>query len=271
MSPKPFEAWALISLAINIVLVLLFVLLLKRSSLAVLSYATTKPLNLVKQTLAVIPGSGLRPLPPNYQQRLSVLRREADNAAKTRPKHLTILLGNSITDFFPPEMLPPGRSWLNQGIAGDTTAGVLERLQLFDCTQPETIFVLIGTNDLTQGVDDATILANQQKIVDYLKQAHPNSQIVIQSILPRKDEPKLPGSDHKYGRIQKLNQQLLATAKASRVHYLNLYPLFANTQGSILPELTTDGLHLSSQGYLVWRSALQLYSQLELEPTANSR
>ena len=234
------------------------------------SKTLTNPLNFVRKILTAIPGLGRRHQPPNYQQRLSLLSREADNAATTRPKHLTILVGNSITQFFPPEMLPPGRSWLNQGIAGDTTAGVLERLHLFDRTQPETIFVLIGTNDLTQGVDDATILANQQKIIQYLKLAHPSSQIVIQSILPRKDEPKLPGSDHKYGRIQQLNQQLQAIAKASGVNYLNLYPLFADSQGSICSELTVDGLHLSSQGYLVWRSALQLYSQLELEPTANS-
>lgn len=221
--------------------------LLKRSGLAVSSRAaTTTDLELRRQ--------------PNYQQRLSVLSREADNAAKTRPQHLTILLGNSITQFFPPKMLPPGRSWLNQGIAGDTTAGVLERLQLFDRTQPETIFVLIGTNDLAYGVDDATILANQQKIIQDLRRNHPSSQIVVQSILPRKDEPKLLGSHHKYGRIQQLNQQLQAIAKASGVNYLNLYPLFVDSQGSIRPELTTDGVHLSSQGYLVWRSALQLYS-----------
>ncbi|MBV8883157.1 MAG: hypothetical protein JO235_04050 [Chroococcidiopsidaceae cyanobacterium CP_BM_RX_35] len=230
------------------------------------SKTLTNPLNFVRKILTAIPGLGRRHQPPNYQQRLSLLSREADNAATTRPKHLTILVGNSITQFFPPEMLPPGRSWLNQGIAGDTTAGVLERLHLFDRTQPETIFVLIGTNDLAQGVSDETILANQQEILQDLKLVHPSSQIVVQSILPRQDEPELPGSDHKYGRIQKLNQQLLAIAKASGVHYLDLYPLFADTEGSIHPELTADGLHLNSQGYLVWRSALQLYSQLRLEP-----
>ncbi|MDJ0801036.1 MAG: G-D-S-L family lipolytic protein, partial [Calothrix sp. MO_167.B12] len=40
--------------------------------------------------------------------------------------------------------------------------------------------------------------------------------------------------------------------------------LFTNEQGNMRLELTTDGLHLSSQGYLVWSSALQLYSQMKL-------
>jgi lysophospholipase L1-like esterase len=100
---------------------------------------------------------------------------------------------------------------------------------------------------------------------------HPQAQIVLQSILPHagdratgqnKDRLKAISNDH----IRELNQELKAIAEESGVHFLDLHPLFTDAQGNLRPELTTDGLHLSPQGYLVWRSALQLFRQMELDP-----
>ena len=66
-------------------------------------------------------------------------------------------------------------------------------------------------------------------------------------------------------RIRKLNQQLQDIATKEKVKYLNLHPLFTNKQGNLRPEFSTDGLHLNTQGYLVWSSALQMYTQIELD------
>ena len=128
---------------------------------------------------------------------------------------------------------------------------------------------MIGINDLIVGVSDREILENQEKIVNYLQKAHPKSQIIVQSILPHSAQQatwqgkekllKIPNN-----RIRKLNQQLLAIAKKRDVKFLNLHPLFADSQGNLRLELSTDGLHLNSQGYVVWRTALQLYTQMEL-------
>jgi lysophospholipase L1-like esterase len=66
-------------------------------------------------------------------------------------------------------------------------------------------------------------------------------------------------------RIQELNQQLQRISTKKGVKYLDLYPLFTNKQGNLRREFTTDGLHLSPEGYIVWRSALQIYSDIELK------
>lgn len=234
------SSWASISLASNVLFVIVIIWLLRRSPWQ------------QNVTPGLAPHHQL-----NYQQMLALLEQEADNAARQKPKHLTVLVGDSLSQFFPPQMLPPQRNWLKQGIAGETTTGLLQRLQIFDRTQPEVIFVMIGTNDLSQEAEDKIILANQQKIMHYLHQAHPDSQIIFQSILPRTDK-----FNH---RIEPLNRQLAAITEAEHIYYLNLYPLFADAQGNIRSELSTDGLHLNSSGYLVWQSALQLYSQLLLK------
>lgn len=205
----------------------------------------------------------------NYQEWVDILKQEARVVAEKRPSNLFILAGDSLSLWFPPELLPEEKNWLNQGISGEKSQGLLKRLNLFDKTQPEVIFVMIGINDLIGGVSDREILENQEKIVNYLQNAHPKSQIIVQSILPHGSEQATwEGKDKLLqtpnSRIRKLNQQLLAITKKRDVKFLNLYPLFADSQGNLRLELSTDGLHLNSQGYIVWRTALQLYTQMEL-------
>jgi lysophospholipase L1-like esterase len=206
-----------------------------------------------------------------YQQWVALLGREAKVAAETSPKRLTVLAGDSLSLWFPSEMLPAGVTWLNQGISGETSAGLLQRLSLFDSTHPETVLVMIGINDLLRGVSEETLLANQREIIRHLKNVHPGVRIVMQSILPHTGNAavkqtvpsalsnRLAAVSNRS--IQILNEQLATIAKEEGVEYLDLYPDFSNAEGDLLPALSTDGLHLSSQGYWVWASRLQRFSQ----------
>ncbi|RMF66216.1 MAG: G-D-S-L family lipolytic protein [Cyanobacteria bacterium J069] len=200
----------------------------------------------------------------NYQQWVNLLQQEALAAAQNPPPQLGVLLGDSISLWFPPDLLPPERNWLNQGISGDTTDRLGARLNLLDPVRPQTIVLMIGINDLIWGADDGTILTRYRQIVSYLRRTHPNTQIVVQSILPHAaDQATWEGRDRLLAvpntRIQALNRELAAIARAEGAYYLDLYPLFANAQGNLKMALSTDGLHLNPQGYLVWRAALQLY------------
>ncbi len=206
----------------------------------------------------------------HYEEWVAILGREAEAAARTPPQHLAILAGDSLSLAFPPELLPPNWHWLNQGISGETTVGLLRRISLLDQVEPEVVFVMIGINDLIHGVGDETILANQRLIVRSLRRAHPDTPIVLQSILPHQGaESRWEGREHLLElpneRIRALNQRLKRLAEREGATYLDLYPLFADAQGTMHPALTSDGLHLSERGYLVWRSALQLYAQLQLD------
>ncbi|MGK7920856.1 MAG: SGNH/GDSL hydrolase family protein [Trichodesmium sp.] len=205
-----------------------------------------------------------------YQQWVEQLQQEAIAAANNRPRRLTILVGDSLSLWFPSQLLPWNRTWLNQGISGETSGGLLRRLYIFDSTRPETIFVMIGINDLIHGVSDRTLLANQRRIIGQLRAVHPGSQIVVQSILPHSGEAatwesrelllQLPNS-----RIRKINRRLKDLADEEGAFFLNLYPLFTNSQGFLQSELTTDGLHLNDKGYQVWSTAIKMYSKIRLE------
>ncbi|MBD2559194.1 MULTISPECIES: SGNH/GDSL hydrolase family protein [Nostoc] len=187
-----------------------------------------------------------------YDDWKSLLALEARAIAQGQgANHLSILVGDSLSMWFPSEKLPAGKLWLNQGISGDTSSGVLKRLGAFSTTRPNVIYVMAGINDLRKGTSDDTIVRNYRRIVRRLRQTHPKAQIIVQSILPTR-LAKLSNS-----RIRHINTQLTQIAKQEGANYLNIYSWFTDMEGNLRPELTTDGLHLSQEGYDVWRSALQ--------------
>jgi lysophospholipase L1-like esterase len=205
-----------------------------------------------------------------YQQWVTQLGREADAAVANQPERLTVLAGDSLTMWFPPQLLPPSQTWLNQGISGETSTGLLKRLQVFDRVQAETIFLMIGINDLIRGVDEETIIANHRQMIRDLQWFHPHAKIVVQSILPHGGkQASWEGRDRLLAipnsQIHDLNLRLREIANSENVLYLDLYPLFTDAGGNLRRELSTDGLHLNEQGYLVWRSALLVFNQLELD------
>ncbi|MEH1931391.1 SGNH/GDSL hydrolase family protein [Nostoc sp.] len=273
-SAKTFPIWAFLSLLTNGVLMLAVILLIwqQQRLTAFFGGIITSPesINLNNSPEISTPDLG-RHHQLTYQEWVDILKQEANVAADQRTPHLTILAGDSLSLWFPPELLPEGKNWLNQGISGETSNGLLKRLKIFDRTRPEVIFVMIGINDLIGGISDRIILDNQRQIINYLRKVHPTAQIVVQSILPHGAESATwKGRDKLLAvtnsRIHELNQQLQSISTKKGVKYLDLYPLFTNKQGNLRREFTTDGLHLSPEGYIVWRSALQIYSNIELKP-----
>jgi lysophospholipase L1-like esterase len=244
--------WVFWSLAANGVFVLTMTIALWR-----------QPIVPARQPIAAMPSPSLSVA--EYQQSVAVLKDDAKLVAAIAPRHLAILAGDSISLRFPAAQLP-GYRVLNQGISGDTAAGLLKRLSAFDQTQPEVVFVMIGINDLLRGRSNGEILADQQRIIQDLKAHHPKAKIVMQSVLPHATEQVTwEGRDRLLSisnrRIKALNDGMKAMAKKQSVHFFNLYPLFADSAGNLRRELSSDGLHLSDRGYEVWSIALQVYGE----------
>ena len=185
---------------------------------------------------------------PTHEQWQALLAQEARAIQAGQGQNaLTIVLGDSLSLWLPPESLPRDRFWLNQGISGDTTAGILRRLHYFEGTRPTTIHLMAGINDLKQGASDADVFINLTRIVERLKQQHPYAEIVVHSMLPTR-LPHLPSH-----RIHRINRSIARLAQQQGVTFLDLQPMFADATGNLKPELTSDGLHLNRQGYHLWQ------------------
>ncbi|WAL61480.1 GDSL-type esterase/lipase family protein [Thermocoleostomius sinensis] len=188
---------------------------------------------------------------PTHNQWIDLLHQEARAMANGQGNaRLTVLLGDSLSLWFPLELMSTDRFWLNQGISGDTTAGILQRLDAFRETRPDTIYVMAGINDLRRGATDAEVTNNLRLIMQRLRRAHPYAKIIIHSILPTR-LAALPTT-----RIHRLNQAIAAMTQEEGVLFLNLQPVFMDETGILHRDLTTDGLHLNERGYRTWGNAM---------------
>ncbi|XHX78133.1 MAG: GDSL-type esterase/lipase family protein [Stenomitos frigidus ULC029] len=188
---------------------------------------------------------------PTDRQWRQLLAMEARAATRGQgDRRLSIMVGDSLSLWFPSDRLPANQLWLNQAISGENTSAILRRLSTFAGARPQAIYVMAGVNDLKQGATDNEILWNLRQIVRRLKRAHPQAQIVVQSILPTRTAA-VPGD-----RVSWLNQRLAAIAQEDGAAFLDLYTAFADLDGGLRDDLTTDGLHLNASGYQTWQTAL---------------
>jgi lysophospholipase L1-like esterase len=192
---------------------------------------------------------------PTYRDWLKLLHYESQAVTQGQGmERLTVLLGDSHALWFPTEQLDQNRFWLNQGISGDTTAGVLKRISMLDHTNPDAVYLMVGVNDLRQGVDNQTILANLEKIIRQLQATHPDTRVYVHSVLPTRLE-NVP-----VARLHQLNDGISALTRQQGVDFVDLQPSFADTKGFLQSQLTTDGLHLNFSGYRLWQIAISLLS-----------
>lgn len=269
---RAVPSWMLVSLAMNGLLFLAVIVGLQ-------DRPPQKPQSssVLPQANASIPEAGLPvvALPQlgerqylDYQQWVTLLRREAKAVSKA--PRLTVLLGDSISLWFPKDLLPGRRTWLNQAISGEHSNALVERLDALDEATVDSFFLMIGINDLIAGKSATQVTANIEKAVVYLRRQHPEANIVVQSILPHSAERATwEGRDRllllSNQRIQSINQDVAAMAAEHQAYYLDLYPLFADGSGALRLDLTTDGLHLNDRGYLVWRTAIAMWLNGDLD------
>lgn len=188
---------------------------------------------------------------PSYEQWRQLLALESRAVVKGQGKNrLGIVVGDSLSLWLPAKSLPNSHIWLNQGISGDTTQGIMQRVNAFKQTRPDSIYLMAGINDLRRGESDETILRNLRQIMRQLRSNHSEANIMVQSILPT----SIGISSE---RIHNLNQAIELIAYQEKVNYLDLHSRFASEQGDMPAALSTDGLHLNGRGYSIWSSVLR--------------
>ncbi len=165
------------------------------------------------------------------------------------PKGGIVFLGDSITQDYNVYEHFPGRLVYNRGIGGDTTSGVLKRLDVsVDNLKPSVVILLIGTNDFALlKTNTQEIFERYQEIVSKIKQNNPEIKIIVQSIYPVNEtlDPMtvLPRNNLE---IDKLNQ-MLQTIEG--VIFFDIQKMLKDDNGRFHRDYTLEGLHVSPKGY----------------------
>jgi lysophospholipase L1-like esterase len=175
-----------------------------------------------------------------------------------------LLMGDSITDFWrnaegayagKPVLDEYFGQWqiANFGIAGDTTQGVIYRLQNGEGEgfTPRAIMLMIGTNT-TRANSAAEIAEGVGAIVLDMRTRWPGAKILLLGVFPRGG-----ANDPARGTIAEINQRIAKLHDGQSVHYLDIGKVFLDGNGDIPREVMSDGLHPSTEGYRRWAEAVK--------------
>ena len=171
-------------------------------------------------------------------------------------QHAVVFLGDSITQGWGDDLGGsfPGVKVANRGISGDTTRGVLIRLDEDVLSlHPSAVVLLIGTNDLEENAHPEQIASNLRLIIASLEMNDPTMPIILCQLFPSSEVKKRPPA-----RIKEINQLYAAAVKGDpHVTLVETWPLFANAQGNARIEEFPDLLHPNAIGYAKWAAALR--------------
>ncbi len=171
-----------------------------------------------------------------------------------------VFIGNSITNGAEWNELFPQKRVKNRGISGDTSEGVYDRLDPVVKGKPTKIFILIGINDISRGIEVETIVQNMKRIVEKIQNESPKTKIYIQSILPVNPDFEMFKGHQKPQLIKEINQHYQNIAQEYKVNYIDLYSHFLEKgTNKMNKNYTNDGLHLLGEGYLLWREIVKPY------------
>ncbi len=204
---------------------------------------------------AMLPGEG--PLHrADWFQNVWRERRSAFARSAEEDRGAVFFLGDSITQGWGGGLGAafPGVHVANRGISGDTTRGVLYRLEEdVLALDPEAIVLLIGTNDLGEGASPELIARNLERILSQIKEHDADLPVILCQIFPSAESMRRPSA-----KIRETNALYLETVRGDpQVIYLETFPLFADEAGDAQAELFPDLLHLNLRGYAKWAAALR--------------
>ena len=166
-------------------------------------------------------------------------------------KFTTMMLGDSITDEGLWDELLNSDTIQNRGISGDTTDGVLERLNPMG-KNIEKVFIMIGVNDIMRGKSVDEIYSNYLKIIQFFKEK--KIKIHIQSTLYIGESRKADFNP----KVEELNKRLEKYASENKITFINLNPIFAPNK-VLKKEFTFDDLHLNGTAYKLWTQEIKKY------------
>ncbi len=182
----------------------------------------------------------------HYARRLAQFIEDSPN----RPKGKIVFVGDSITEGFPLEQGFPNGAVINRGIGGDKVLGVVDRLDVsITDLEPSKVYLMIGTNNLawfeTNNLEETK--PKYRELFEKMKKAAPDAEFFIQSILPVGQQYDVANPY-----IIEANAFLKALAEEFGFEWVDLHSHFINENGLLNPNYTTDGVHLTIQGYLTW-------------------
>lgn len=170
----------------------------------------------------------------------------------------TVLLGDSITDFFNWYELfyefskATGQAVYNRGISGDTTDRLLERLHDNVLNiNPKNIVLLIGTNDIGRGLPLEISVQNVDLILKEIKENCPDTNVILQAVYPINKPMRFRSDKRTNEKIDLMNKEFIKLSEKHNCHWLDLTEKLRGNDKNLNKDFTFDGLHINVKAYKI--------------------
>lgn len=170
----------------------------------------------------------------------------------------TVLLGDSITDFFNWYELfydfskSSNQAVYNRGISGDTTDRLLERLEENVLSiSPKNLVLLIGTNDIGRGLPLSITVQNVDEIIKRVKAQNPQVNFILQAVYPINENIRDRFEKRSNKKIALMNDEFIKLCEKHDCVWLDITDKLKDGDGNLKKEFTYDGLHLNVSAYKI--------------------
>lgn len=133
----------------------------------------------------------------------------------------------------------------------------------------DKIYVMLGINELGWTKTE-TFRDQYTKVIDRLREDHPDAKIVLQSIPPVSAKQEAKKTYVNTARIQVYNEVIQTLAQEKQCYFLDVAACLTGTDGLLPEKLNFDGIHLNPSGCKAWLNYLRTHS-LEDEAIAAAR
>lgn len=208
---------------------------------------------------------------PPWEREWAYLSKFREANAKLGPpaagERRVVFLGDSITESWAVSgVFFPGKSYVNRGIGGQTTAQMLVRFrQDVIGLKPALVVILAGTNDIAENGGPTTLEAIEDNLQSMAELARLNGiRVVLASILPAVDYPWRRGLQPA-DKISAVNRWIAEYCASNHLVYLDYYSAMVDAKRGLPQELSGDGVHPSAAGFAVMAPLAEKAIQEALE------
>lgn len=164
-----------------------------------------------------------------------------------------VFYGDSLTYYGDFSAVFPDKVVCNLGLRGDTLLGMIRRIEQVQLLRPETIYLMAGTNDVSN-CPAKVFLERYDNLLKSLKKHLPLARIIVQSLLPVNENDYSISCTN--NRIVGCNVGIAALSIKYGIEFIDLYAHY-QIDGMLPKSMTVDGIHLISSGYNKWYSVLK--------------
>lgn len=173
-----------------------------------------------------------------------------------------VIAGDSMAAYLSLHHYFPHVSIMNQGIPGDTTKGLMQRIHLIAKVSPKIVFLNIGSNDLVLlHKKPMEIVESIVNIIHLIKQVLNQVHIYLFNITPVNETVKHANHLYIYGRK---NEDIIEINRLLSIHIpthmlIDIHQHVIDEKNQLDASLTHDGIHLNDLGYDIYTKLMNAY------------